>query len=162
MNMLLIRCRRRTRVAEELLEQWQIDHAQAMLACDVDELLAEAVELGQLVKRCWTTSLNRLFAEQVEDVDGERRALHFIARRTLRLFRKVAKIADQTVKGGHALVNLADFTANFQNMRQLRLDIAEKWPTTNEQLLAESQAARLRGEYLSAEDWLRDAQGTGS
>ena len=53
MDMLIIRCRQRARLATELVDRWKVDHLQAMMACDVDELLAECSEVGRLVKRVW-------------------------------------------------------------------------------------------------------------
>ena len=47
------RCLNRSRLVEELLETWQIEHEAAMLVQDLEQLVQECLELAELLERAW-------------------------------------------------------------------------------------------------------------
>jgi hypothetical protein len=163
MDMLILRCRKRTQVAEDMAEQWKIAHVEAMAACDADELLAECIELGELIRRGWNRVLDRFFSENVKDVDGEGKSIKRLVKVVLRLYRRVATIANSVLRGGHDLDHVAKFRAIVENMQQLSVEIEKAWPKDDEELFAMSRAASERGELCSSLDqWLCNAKDEGA
>ena len=53
MSLIVRRCLSRSRLLEELVEIWQIDHDRAMIARDVEELIQECLALNALWADAW-------------------------------------------------------------------------------------------------------------
>jgi hypothetical protein len=159
MNLSIARCRRRSHLVEELVEAWQLEHESAMLARDVDEVIAECAEMGSLLRHAWDVTANSLFDGEIEDVDGVRTAVIGIIDRTTRAFRSVRKTADNLKALGYDIERDVELVGLMSTVDELRRAIDRDLPEANSHRIADSVAAFRRGDFQPIEDMLRDAQG---
>jgi hypothetical protein len=153
----------RSRLAEELVEDLIVEHRDAMFARDVDELIAECLELEKLSKVTWTYVLEVLFSEeQAGDIDEIGHMMKTASTKILEVFDRVKPLME-TVKGlGLAVNDSADFLIAHQVIRKIKDDVENKFPPINEMMVKQSMEAFRRGAYQPAEDLLRESQNQGS
>ena len=65
----------RSSSVENLVENWQSQHNQAMFLFDVEELIRECIDLGALSKHAWQTlhenAFHRATHENIEESGGD-------------------------------------------------------------------------------------------
>src|SRR5262249_43426398 len=98
---------RRVLVVEEVVEEWQIDHEQAKLACDTDELVRETADLRKPMERLVSHLNTDAAKEGLRDDDLSKLFVlaHLVAsllNKTLDLFPKVHALADGVRRWGYS------------------------------------------------------------
>lgn len=162
MTFLINRCRRRSYLVEELVDTLRDEHRDAIRACDVEEAVAECLELGELLQHAWAVARDVLFDgrdEQLEDMDGFREAVVSTLDRAIGVLPRVRKTAEQSMTQGYDVKRFGEFSKAFDILRALRADIDATWPAVDSQRIADSIASYHRGDHRSAEELLRDARG---
>jgi hypothetical protein len=150
----------RTHLVEQLTENWQFDHVEAMGARDLEELVEECLELDKLSKRAWKALVTLLFdpAEKSDKVFAGEALVRSAISRTIKVFRFVQKLIEDAESGGYTIAGAADFRKSFKEVLMLQKEIAEKWPTIDSGMIEESMAAYRRGEFQLAEDVLNELE----
>ena len=153
----------RSRYVEELVEDWQIAHQQALLTWDAQELVGECIEHGHFTKRICHDLLEQLFDEKLEDIDRIGESMQIALAKTIRVFGEVDKLIKRiermdcpTIENGDAFRGVANDTQRVAD------DFRSQWPSLNRILVRESLAAYERGEYRTAEELLHESQGCGA
>lgn len=163
MNFLMNRCRRRTHLTEELVEEvWQQNHRDVMFAFDVEDAISECLELGQLLHHAWDNALDHLYAEEIDDVDGLFAVMTATVARAIDTLKRMQELARLVVKNGYELGHSGELDACISELERLQHGIEERWPKADQQMIAESLAAYHRGEYQTAEELMSDSQNRGA
>src|SRR5262245_34600890 len=99
----------RSRLVEDLLEHWQVDHNDALFAQDVEALARECVELGKLTRHTWNLLVNHLFDGVILNLDEVGQTMDKSVQRTLGVFASVRKLIAEAKRRGFALECSTDF-----------------------------------------------------
>lgn len=155
----LNRCRKRSHLAEELVEEvWLDDHRSPQFSSAVEDAISECLDLTGLLRRVWNSSRAQLFHEEIDDIDSAYLAMLNSIDRALgaskRLEDLAASLEEQSID-----VHVADLRIAVSQLQELRGEVEATWPVVDETMINESLAAYRRGEYQTAEDLLRVAQG---
>jgi len=145
-----------------LVEYWQTEHKDAMVACDVEELVSECLELDDLVQHAWKSLSDLLFDGKIDDVETIGDKMRMALAKTQNALSLVNDAVSAAESRGHNIAKAEDFRTIRQRMDLVAEEFKETWPTANPQLAQQSLAAYRRGEYQGTENLLRKAQGFGS
>jgi len=160
MSILVRRYLGRSRYVEELVEDWQIAYQKAQLAWDLQDLVAECIELGQFAKRTWDFLADKLFDESVAfDHDSVGESMSIALKKTLQIFIKVQRL----IKRLHQLDcpsvdNATEFEELVAQTKQANREFQEQWPGFDTDTVEEALAAYGRGDYDTSEALLNDAK----
>jgi hypothetical protein len=158
MSVLIRRCLGRSRMVEELVENWQIDHQQAMFARDIEELIVECIELAELVRRGRTWLADELFDEKIDNIDKAGEMLRTAISKALLAYDRVQKTVEAAEQMQFTIDNARQFRAVVRELRDIEDEVKKTWPTVNRQMVNDSLAAYARGEFRTTEDLLGDTQ----
>jgi hypothetical protein len=159
MSILVQRYFRRSRAVEELAEDWQIEHKNAMLVRDVEELVCECLELGKLAKYVWNASSDSLFDGMIKDLDVIGGMLRMAIGRTKYTFCLVNEGIGEAQRQGYEIARAAEFCTTVQEVNSMAVDFEKTWPAANKGMAREALAAYHRGEFMDSGDLLANAQG---
>lgn len=154
MSILARRCLGRSRFVEELVENWQIEHRQAMFARDVEELVSECLQLGELILHGCKSLVERLFDEQIDDIDAAGEMMRSSITRTLRTFQIVEEEVGKAECKGYNIEKSSSFRKVARELHQVQAELETTWPSVDADLIEKSQAAYRKGEYQKAEELL--------
>jgi len=158
MHLLVRRCLRRSYLVEEFVETWQIEHSEAMLAFDLDEIVHECLDLGKLLQYVWPRLLKLLFNEQIDDIETTGRVFQSAMERALRVFSRVQGLVAYVKEKGYPLGESEELDKIAMVSKQLVTDFQERWPLFSQKMLLSSLAAFKKGEYQTTEDILNGLQ----
>ena len=149
----------RTEAAEGMVENWKIKHDPTMLVMDVDEMVRECLDLSALCQHAWKILWQLLCREPNSDAayeaeDPMKKALA----KTLHLFQSVQELVSQANCQGFAVQNAEAIATAVQAVHQISAKVDSVYPQMNEALAEEAIAAFNRGEYVSIEELIREAQ----
>ena len=154
MSVLVHRCLGRSRLVEELVEDWQIEHKNVMLLRDVEELASECLELGKLVQHVWGVLSEELFDGRIEDLEGIGEEMRVAIEKTRHVVALVSNAICEVERKGYVSKQGADLRLAAHEIEQVAKDFKKTWPTANLQMAQESLTAYNRGEYQKAGDLL--------
>jgi hypothetical protein len=155
----------RSRLAQGMVEDWQLEHRQAMISHDVEEFAQECIELAALTKRAWNVLLVGLFDdERCNDphLDDLCEMMKNALAKTRLVFDAVQTWIAETQRKGYVIANAEEMQSALRDIRKIEEDIDKMFPIIDEEMVKRAQEAFARGECISAEDLLREAQGYGS
>jgi hypothetical protein len=162
MNLSVRRYLGRSRFVEELVENWQLEHERAMFAKDVEELVSECIELGELTKHAWKSALDQLFDEKVEYIDKAGKMLESSISKTLCVFDKISGLIKEAKRKGFEIEGSANFEETVRATVQVKAELARDWPWFDTAVAEEALADYRRGDYQTIEEIRRDTQTLGS
>jgi hypothetical protein len=158
MSILVHRCLERSRCVEQLVEDWQIEHQQAMRAYDVEELARECIELGALIEHTSKTLFEKLFKDDVPDVDEAGRVMTITLARSIKVFGSVHESMERVRHDGYTGDVADEFERTDKKVRGLRDLFDKQWPSLNREMVEKSRAAYQQGDYCFTEDALNAAK----
>jgi len=161
MSILVRRYLERSRLAQGMVEDWQLEHRQAMVANDVEEFAQECIELAALTKRAWSVLLVDLF-DDARCNDPQLDELCAIMKNALARTRIVfdavqASIAQAQAKG-YGIANADEMHSALRDIRKIEAEVAKMLPSVNVEMIEKYRQAIERGEFCTAEDLLRETQ----
>ncbi len=157
MSFLINRCRARSHLVDQLVEAWQQDYKRAMLAVDLEEVMAECMELSKLLHHAWKRSFAMLFDEKAPlDIEAEREIMLAAVERAIATHQIVLESA-RVIKKDYKVAGFDEFAESVPVLERLKATIEKKWPTVNNQRITESMSAYRKGEFVSPQDLLADA-----
>jgi hypothetical protein len=161
MSLLVRRCLNRTHLVEQLVESWQYDHNEAMRARDLEELATECLDLAKLGRRAWKCLRAQMFDKNVSSakVFAAEDMLKPATQRIRDVFKVVGKLIASAERAGYQIEGSAEFAQASKDLELLRQEIEQQFPDPDPQMMADSKAAFLRGEYQTAEELLHELQG---
>jgi hypothetical protein len=164
LNLLVRRYLNRTHLVEQLVENWQLDHKEAMAARDLEELVSECVDLAALGRRAWRMLLSRMFdaQERSDRVFAAEDLIKSVIHRTAGIFAVIGKSIKDVERFGYVVEGATEFQKATHDVKQLETETAEPWPPIDPKLAQESLEAYKRGDYRLAEDILHELQGGGA
>ena len=163
MTFLLNRCRKRSRLTEELVEEvWLNDHRSAMFVYSVEDAISECLELAILLQQAWKATLEQLFNEEIDDIDGAYLVLVNTVERSIATFERLDRLVQDIAGKGFSVEHIGELAESISNLKILKHEVETKWPVVDPAMIAASMAAYRRGEYQLSEDLLRDAQSDSS
>jgi hypothetical protein len=154
-SVLFTLCRGRTQAIEEAAEAWKKDHADAQVACDVDLLARECVELAGVAGAVHSEARHSLFEGRFPNVDATGRALLELLEASIRATASTAECVAEIDRLGFTLEEREAFDKATADLRRLRQEVAGQWPFIDAVLVNESRAAFDRGDYRAAGDVLQ-------
>jgi hypothetical protein len=128
---------RRVLFVEEVVEEWQIDHEQAKLASDAEELVRETADLHKPVERV----VALLDGSLQVDFGGEGAPTRLLAlahlvgsllNKTLDLFPKVGRIVEDVQRLGFTVEGLGKFEEARNVLTRLREAFYKSWTLPDE------------------------------
>jgi hypothetical protein len=153
MSILVRRYLGRSRCLEELLEDWQIRYQKAQLAWDVQDLVSECIELGQLAQRAWDFVADKLYDENHRfDHEKVGEAMGLALQKTLHAFNKVDEDVIETVDRLDCppVDNVPQFKRSLVAVRRIAKEFKEQWPSIDRETVKEALAAYQRGEFQTS------------
>jgi hypothetical protein len=159
MGVLAKRCLRRSRLAGELFEDWQINHRLAILACDLEQLAAECTEVGKLVKHSWAAIVDLLFTGTIENPDETGDTMRLAIAKTRETLDAVNNVIKAFEKSDHNIKQASDLRLILHEIEHVAIDFDKTWPIANIQMAQEALEAFRKGDFKTAEDLHREAQG---
>jgi hypothetical protein len=154
MSVLLQRCLKRSNLVEQLVEQWQVEHEEAMLARDVEELCGEAIELCRLCGHTWQELKTLLFANCITDTEATGRVALEGFENAGRAVRRVVRLLDDAIARGHGIGGAQELRRGMNDVHDIKERLLKKWPFIDHQMVERALAAYGRGEFQTAESLL--------
>lgn len=147
MSILVQRYLGRSRFFQELVEDWQLHHREAMLALDLEELIPECLDLARLSRRTWDWLLECLFDDKhkCDRVFASEGLVKDAIHRTVYLFKNVGLFISKSEKNGFLVEGANEFRQALADMERLEKETED--PSIDSRLIDESLAAYQRGEY---------------
>src|SRR5207244_10399260 len=139
----------RAKLVEELVEDWQIRHREAMIARDLEELVQESVELGKLLNRGWSVLINRLFDEDVDDIDAAGKTMHLAVDVTQEVFKQIQARIQVANRKQYDIQGAEEFSKALESTRELKAEVSKKWPYVNHRMIRDSMAGYNGGVQTS-------------
>jgi len=161
-NVVIRRFLGRSRLAESLVEDVFAEHKNAMFARDVEELIAECLELEKISRSAWDYVLDVLFSERANETDELGNMMKMAIAKVSVVFNRVNQLIDEMKARGHGPKEVADFLIARREIQRINEDVAKKFPPINEEMVKRSLEAFRRGEGRTAEEMLHESQGHGS
>src|SRR5438067_1292082 len=139
----------RSRLAEELVEDVLItDHQNAMFARDVEELVAECLELEKMSQETWKYVLGLLFSDEFTNDLGELGGMMNTATSKISyVFGQVQDLLEKAEKQGYPIKEASDFKLAWRAIEQIKNDTKKKFPPLDEKTIRESLETYQRGDY---------------
>jgi hypothetical protein len=120
---------RKVQVLEETYESWKADHAAAMAARDLEEMVAECRSLSGDLVQSWKRTWDELTQGGIQDLDAYGHALGAHYDRAIRLLDSVAENARTfAIRTGHTIEGLAELSEAAARVTRLRERILANWP----------------------------------
>ncbi len=155
----VLRYLRRSSFVETLMEEWQLQHDEAMFVFDVEEFVSECIDLGNLSKHAWRSFHELLLTDPNAPVIDESGAVMKEAlAKTLETFQAVNRLVDEASQKGHAVKDAAEFELVLHETIKISETVADIFAPPDPNMIEESIAAFKRGEYYSIEELIRAAQ----
>ena len=158
MSLLVRRCLSRSHQLEEYVDDWQIDHKEAMDTLDWEELVKECLELASLLQRAWHATFERAADEQdrCDRVLAGEQIIRGAINRTVRMFSLIGNLVEAARRTGRFLEGAEEFLEALRNVKLMEKQAERDGQPFAYQPMEESLAAFGRGEVQSAEDMLRE------
>src|ERR1700722_7391296 len=104
----------RSRLAEALVEDMPMAaHRNAIFAQDVDELVAECLDLAIISKKTWAYVLEKLFSENqaddIDDLDETGQAMKTACTKIVDVFERVKEMVEKAAALGYPIQYSSDF-----------------------------------------------------
>jgi hypothetical protein len=163
MGIQLERCSARSRLVGELVEKWKLEHEQAMMERDTEDIanaaVAECIDLMSLVKRTWRSTIGDS-SKNVFDPNGHGDRLKAIIADTIAVVRKSE---ESLIKPAEQLHNTIAGVEEFRNLRDefdaIQTEAEELWPKIDEDMVRRSRADFAKGDYRLIEELIADEKG---
>jgi hypothetical protein len=156
-SFLITRCVKRSHVVQELYENWQLAHKEAMFAGDVED---ESIELCRLLEHAWPTLVANLFTGPVFNIEATGRLFQQAIRRSIQVVRGVDRLVAEAERRSYTIQEAASLRSALAGIEKLDRAVEQKWPFVDGAMVAEARAAFGRGEYQTTEELLNAAQGS--
>jgi|ERR1043165_4731151 hypothetical protein len=154
---------RRSGLAKELADELIAEHKTAMIARNVEELVAECLQVEQLCKNSWQYVLGMLFSDEyTNDVDDLGQSMKMATLRLLDTLKGVEQMAEKARELGHTITDATDLSLAYREIERIKEDMERKFPPVNPRMISESLEAYHRGECQSPEELLRESRAEGS
>jgi hypothetical protein len=146
------------------VEDWQIAYHKAQLAWDVQDLVTECIDLGNLAERAWDYLLDRVFDDSAKfDHETVGESMSIALGKALFVFVKVEKvIRDLERVDCPPIDNLDEFRRIVMTTTRINKEFEEQWPSLDEDRAEEALAAYNRGEHQSVGALLDETRRQGS
>jgi hypothetical protein len=158
------------RVLEETVESWKRNHEDALLALDVDDLIAECLSCWEDIRRSWVRTRRSAALNRLGDLQEVGTSVLDVLDRAIRLLVDVTALAKKVAQDtGHAVEGWEDLPEAIREARDLREHVNKTWPWDDRPVLKldrkmaeESRSARARGESRDVADILAGLQANAS
>ena len=158
MSILVRRCLRRADLVQTLVEDWRLQHDDVHFALDVEDLVQECLDLSKSLQDGWTTLLNRLFNEQIDDIGTVGEMMGTAIDRSLQVFDEVTRLLAECKRRKYDVECTAELNDAKSRIGKLKAEVASRWPSVDFEMGREALEAFHRGEYRSTEDILHELE----
>jgi hypothetical protein len=160
MSCLVRRYLERTHALDQLLEGWASDHKEAMSVRDLEEAIAECLDLVVLARRAWNAFLDLIFHDtdageitcDLEDM------VQKAIRRLAEIFDAVQRFIIEVEQKGYSVEKGAEFRRVAHDVRMLGQEVSLRLPPLNLELARLAIDDFKRGDFRLAGDLLHDLQ----
>jgi hypothetical protein len=146
----------------EEAEQWQIDHRNAMFACDVDQVLGEAVRALSFVLDAWARTKRAAAVGQVPNFYASHDAFARVFREGVSLCELVEPMVSRAKELEYDLEHEREFHEAAERIAVEQVEVDSQLPTFNRELMERSRKDDAEGRTRSVEELLDEFQGTDS
>lgn len=108
------------------------------------------------MQHVWTSLLDQLFTEQIDDIDATGDTMKHALTRAGRIFETVRGFVTDAERKGHQVQAVSEFEHAVRETLRVMADLEQKWPSVDPRLVEESLAAYKRGDYRTIEDLLHE------
>jgi hypothetical protein len=147
---------------EQQSEQWQIDHHNAMFACDVDQALGEVVRALSFVHDVWERAKRSATARQLPDYYAARDFFAKLFRDTQALCDDVEPMVARVKDLSYSLEYAQDFEDAAHRLAAEQAEIDAHLPRFNRGLMEQSRKDDAEGRTKTVEELLDEFQGEDS
>lgn len=150
---------RRSQMVGELVEEWRINHDQAMFALDVQEWVSECIDLANLSRHVWALFRELLLKDpNAPVIDESGRVMQTALVKTLATLEAVNGLVQEASQRGFAIHGVADLELARHETKKMMDTLEVVFMEPDPKVVEESIAAFKRGEYYTSEELLRAAQ----
>jgi hypothetical protein len=130
---------------EEAIEDWQLDHARAMLAGDVEDLVAETASLREPLERMAETFVGGIGGPDGDALVVPAHRFGYLLTRALALFPRVRALAADVRRSGYEVNHLDRLDDAERTLARLREDTMRDWLLPDEQTVRASEREIAQG-----------------
>jgi len=161
MSLIVRRCFSRSRLVEELVEAWQIDHTIAMLAHDAEELVQECLGLKDLIHGDWISIRDSVLTGEVCD-EAVGRMGKMAVEKSLLAMTEVKNLVLHAESMGFHVEGAQKLTDGIVETEKIRTNMLRLWPEIDKAAIEATLECYKRGDFKTVEDLLNESQGCGS
>ncbi len=139
--------RKRVRVVEEAVDQWQIEHGTAMLACDIEDLVFATADLIEPVERVANFIQHGPSAHGGTDQFVQPHMIGSLVEKALALFEKMAGLVADSERLEFEITGLDRFRDSRQRIELIRDRLSRQWMLPDRDRVRAALAEFAAGEY---------------
>ena len=136
---------RRVQTVEEVIEEWQIDHARAMLAGDVEGLVVETASLREPLERMAEPLAGGIGAPDGDALVVVAHQFGYLLTRALALFPRVRELAAEVRRSGYVVDHLDRLSEAESTLARLREETIRNWLLPDERTVRVAKEEMARG-----------------
>jgi hypothetical protein len=160
MGLFARRCLYRARGLESLIEEWEITRNHATFAADLEQLARECLEVAAVANNAWL-ELREMLRTDANSMETES-AGQFVKRGMQVLENAIVRLGlSYTIasKRGLVIASWSDMDSVSRSVHTLVSNLNGVFPEYDAKAMEEATTAFLRGECISSEELIREAQG---
>jgi hypothetical protein len=152
--------RGKARALEEAAEAWKAEHASALMALDVEEMIRSCAGFPADWRRSWNALFDRFRPTQSEDMLTAVEQLRQHFDRVLQALAEVEHLSTTLRRSGYEVTNADDLTRTVAELCAVREQALRHWPEyPTATQLDEERAAVARGEVEALDEAFAKAAG---
>ena len=139
--------RKRVLAINEALEQWQVDHAEANFACDVEELVIETTDVVNGVKRLANNYEHGIRRETTTEEIVCAHRIGNLLDKALEVMPKVINLGNDIKRRGYPVSGLSDLLILNSELAKTKAEIRDKWMLPDKQKMAKARQDHREGRF---------------
>ncbi|MBI2807102.1 MAG: hypothetical protein HYX68_19145 [Planctomycetes bacterium] len=160
MNICVWRYLHRSRVIEQLIDDWKNQRIPGPVNALLMATIQECIDVGALCDQTWQTVYELLHTDpNGEEIYELGNMVKPELAKTLAAFEWISERITEANGVGTPITGASEFAAAASQVRELITRIEMVFPELNEAMAAESLAAFERGDYQTIEELIREVQG---
>jgi hypothetical protein len=155
-------CRSRSRAADSLggeFEAWWKAHTDALAARDVEDWIAECIQLGETTLELNAHARQLLRGNRLADPQEAGESLLTLFDATIKVFERMQSGLDSARSNGYVIVNEEPFQSIRARLTQGLEQLRTRWPWIDRKMWERTAVAIAGGDYQTAEEIVHELHG---
>ncbi len=138
---------KRVAAVQEVVEQWQIDHQEAQLGYDVEQIVEETASLIYPIQRVTKVFEKKTFPASYTDQLVSVHMIAFLLNEALRLFPQIDSLVGEAHHKGLSIDGLDRFEAARSELKKIDASLRGHWALPNKQTVKAARKDMSDGKF---------------